>query len=290
MTKDPGTRGTLRVDVSEGPLRTEHERLLRTALRRGDLDPEAQLAAARLEGRYTEPARVLAGAAWLERMRREHHSAAVFSRLLPQLMEAGAPLDIKTVVLRMSMDELRHGGLCAGVVRLLGGDPVLETDLRTAPLPLHEKATVVERALRNVMFIGALNETVAVAMLTEERELCREPAIHTVLSQLVADEIGHAKLGWIYLDHVWPTLDDTQRARTNAYLPYAFQFLERSLMGPLSKMPYEDALTDELNALGLLSPNAMRELFYGAIAGAVLEPLDARGLAGTESWQKRNTV
>ena len=148
--------GTLRTETSSGGFRAEHERLLRTALRRGDTDPEAALVGATLVGSYHETTLAIARSAWLERMRREHHSAAVFSSLLPQLMEAEAPLDFKMATLRMSMDELRHAALAAGVVTLLGGEPVLETELATEPLPMHEKCTPVERALRNVLFVGAL--------------------------------------------------------------------------------------------------------------------------------------
>jgi len=72
---------------------------------------EGVLEGAKLEGTYHETALGVARRAWLERMRREHHSAAVFSRLLPQLMEAEATLDFKMATLRMSMDELRHAAL-----------------------------------------------------------------------------------------------------------------------------------------------------------------------------------
>ena len=119
----------LRLDVGSGPLRTEHERLLRTALRRGDTDPEGALADGALAGTYSDRARALARNTWRARMVHEHQSAAVFARLLPQLMAAAATLEHKTTVLRMAMDELRHASLCAGVVTLLGGEPVAETVL-----------------------------------------------------------------------------------------------------------------------------------------------------------------
>ena len=152
--------GTLRVAVGEGPLHTEHARLLRTALRRGELDPEKALREATegggLEGTYPAPLLELARRCWLRRMAHEHRSAAVFSRLLPQLMRAGASLDLKTAVLRMSMDELRHAGLCGGVVELLGGEAEIETRLTTDPLPAHLDAEPGEAALRNTLFVSPL--------------------------------------------------------------------------------------------------------------------------------------
>jgi hypothetical protein len=287
MSGDAPPKGTLRVAPGEGPLRAEHERLLRTALKRGALDPEAAVRGARLEHEYHPTTLELARLAWFERMRREHHSSAVFSRLLPQLIEAGATLDVKTSVLRMSMDELRHGGLCGGVLELLGARPELETELVTEPLPEHPTCTPIERALRNVVFIGCLNETIGVAMLTEERALAREPAISAVLDQLAADEVWHAKLGWLYLAEVWPALDDIARQRTNAYLRYAFGYLEAALVDPISRVRFDDALTEELNALGVAAPQDMRELFYEALESIVLPQLEAQGVHARAAWAER---
>ncbi len=278
----------LRVDVGDSPLRSEHERLLRTALRRGDKDPESALADGRLEGTYTPEALRLASNTWRARMVHEHHSAAVFSRLLPQLMAAGADLEFKTCVLRMSMDELRHASLCAGVVGLLGGEPEAETDLRTQPLPEHEDATAAEAALRNVMFVGCLSETVSIALLTEERELTTEPVIRRVVDQLAADEVLHAKLGWSYLAHVWPSFDEAQRARTDAYLPVAFGYLEAKM---LEAMPLLGELPDELRAeaeaLGCLASEDGRELLYATLEGVIAPRLRDYGLDALAAWEHR---
>ncbi len=282
--------GTLRTETSESPFRAEHERLLRTALRRGDTDPEATLRGATLTRSYHPTTLAIARRSWLERMRREHHSAAVFSNLLPQLMEAEAPLDFKMVALRMSMDELRHAALAAGVVTLLGGEPALETDLRVAPMPIHEKCTPIERALRNVLFVGALNETIGVAVLTEERHLVKEPVIGAVLTQLIGDEVNHAKLGWLYFAEVWPRFSNEQRERTSAYLPYAFAHLERTLLTPMAQLRFEPELREELSALGLSSPQDLRELFQATVEAAVLPPLDDAGLRATEGWHERARV
>jgi len=153
-------------------------------------------------------------------MLHEHHSATIFSNLLPQLMEAEVSLDVKAVTLRMAMDELRHATLCAGMVRLLGGEPELEANLHTDPLPTHADATRFEAALRNALFAG-LSETVALALLTQERELATEPAARAVLTQLAGDEVLHAKLGWGLLNDARDLLDADGWARLERYLPIA---------------------------------------------------------------------
>lgn len=283
--------GQLRLDVSDGALRTEHERLLRTALRRGDKDPEGALADGALEGEYNDHELRIARTTWLRRMVHEHHSAAVFSRLLPQLMAAGATLDVKSTTLRASMDELRHASLCAGVVQLLGAKPVAETDLTTEALPAHEDATAVEVALRNMIFASCMCETISVSLLTEERELTTEPVIHRVVDQLAADEVLHAKLGWAYLGAVWPGLDAEQRARTDAYLPVAFGSLEANMLTamPLGKR-LPDARPDALHALGVLDSEAGRELLYATIEEIIVPRLGDAGLDARSGWSGRKVA
>ncbi|MEM9190519.1 MAG: ferritin-like domain-containing protein [Myxococcota bacterium] len=279
--------GTLRVGVGEGPLRTEHQKLLRNGLRRGNKDPETAIRSGSLEGTYHDATLKIAKRSWLERMRFEHMSAAVFSRLLPQLIEAGATVDVKTGVLRMSMDELRHSALCGDVVELLGGEPVIETRLTTAPLPEHSDCTPAERALRNVMFVGCMSETIAVSQLSEEFELASEPSIRAVIDQLMTDEVWHAKLGWSYLAEVWPTLDRDQRARTEAYLPRAFSYLEEHMVGPTRDVLFQDDLTDELNALGISAPQDSRDLFYDTVTAVTIPRLSEFGMNASNAWNKR---
>lgn len=280
--------GKLRVAVGPGPLRTEHERLLRTALRRGDKRPEPP-EGTRIEGDYDPRAVELARRTWLERMVHEHHSAAVFSRLLPQLMSAEAPLEYKTSVLRMSMDELRHAALCGAIVEMLGGEPVAEADLETHPLPVHRGCTPKEIALRNVMFVGCMSETVALALLTEERELTTEPAVHAIVDQLAADEVLHARLGWSYLADTWPDLDEDARRRTDAYLPVAFGYLEQRMHGamPLAAHEPPDHVLADMHALGCLDSVQGRELFEQTVREVVVSRLNEHGLRAAEGWEER---
>lgn len=275
----------LRLDVGPGPLRAEHDRLLRTALRRGDQSPEDALVEGALEGTYSGRALQLAQNTWRRRMVHEHHSAAVFARLLPQLMAAAATLEHKTTVLRMAMDELRHASLCAGVVTLLGGEPEAETELGTEPLPAHADADPVEACLRNVMFVGCLSETVSIALLTEERELTREPVIGRVVAQLAADEVLHAKLGWSYLAATWPALSEAARERTARYLPVAFRYLREKMHGamPLG-VKVEGALRGELEALGVMSSEDGRELFAATVESVIVPRLEDHGLPARAAW------
>lgn len=279
---------TLRIAVGQTPLRAEHERLLRTALRRGDVAPEPG-ADARIEGTYSDAALGIARATWLRRMVHEHHSAAVFSRLLPQFMKAGVTLEFKTTVLRMAMDELRHASLCGAIVELLGGSAEAPCDLATDPLPEHPGCTPREVALRNAMFVGCMSETVSIALLTEERELTTEPVIRTVVEQLSADEVLHAKLGWVFLADSWPRLDRDARERTNAYLPVAFGYLERKMHGAMPVTAgLSSQLVAEMHALGCLESQQGRELFAETVREVIVPRLAELGLDAKNAWETRH--
>lgn len=281
------TRGILRVAVGDSPIAAEHARLVRTALRRGELAPEIP-EDARLEGTYSPRAIELARASWIERMAHEHHSAAVFSRLLPQLVEAEASLEYKTVALRMSMDELRHAALSGDVVRLLGGTPETERELRTEPLPEHAGASARERAMRNVLFVSCLSESIAAPLLAAERELAREPHVRAVLEQLAADETLHARFGWAYVRETWQVASDAERAGMQRYLPLALGAIEARMHEAMTlELDADAALEDELAALGVTMGDRSRALMDEVVDTVVLPALEAIGLDARAAWAAR---
>ena len=283
------SQGTLRVATSEdGPLLGEHRRLLSTALRRGKATPERAAGETVDTGAYEPVTLADARRVWTRRMVNEHQSAAVFSQLLPQLIEAEAPLDWKTSVLRMSMDELRHGGLCGGVVEALGGDPAAEIDLSPRPLPRHPGCTPAERLMRNALFIGCLSETVAVALTTEERERTSEPLVRRVIDQIVADESLHARFGWAVVQELAPELDAAARARTDAWLRTAFRYFESMEMTEIPACPPpSDELVAEGQSLGVCENLETRELVYETLSEVVIPGLEAAGFGAQRAWETR---
>lgn len=282
--------GWLRLGVGDSPLRTEHERLVRTALKRGDPAPEIP-DGVRLEGARSEPAVRIAREAWRARALHEHQSACVFSRLLPQLIEAEASIEYKSVVLRAAMDELRHASLCLQVVSYLGGAPELEADLATLPLPEHAGRTPRERALRNVIFASCLSETISTSLLAEEREETTDPRIRRVVEQLSADEILHAKLGWSLLGEWLPLLDADERAGLERYLPLALGTIEAKMLEamPLPPRPLPEALVRELAGLGAMDGHVAREILYAVLEDVIVPRFEELGLAAAAAWKARHT-
>jgi hypothetical protein len=281
--------GLLRLDVGSSPLRTEHQRLLEKALKRGEPAPEIP-AQARLEGGYSPHAIAIARESWRARALHEHQSACVFSRLLPQLIEAEASVEYKTVVLRASMDEIHHATLCLQLVRYLGGTPEIEGDLESEPLPEHKGRTPRERALRNVIFASCLSETISASLLAEERELATEPRVRRVVEQLSADEILHAKLGWSLLGEWLPALTDDERAGLDRYLPLALGTIEQKMLAAMPMPPPLPAeLLAELSAIGVVNAHDAREILYAVVEDVIVPRFEELGLPGRSSWADRRS-
>lgn len=278
--------GKLRIDADSTPLAAEHQRLINRLLRRGDSAPEIP-ADERLEGDFHPDAVRLARDNWRERMVHEHASAAVFTQLVPQLMEAEAPLEIKTVITRSGMDELRHAALCGQVVAYLGGKPEADADLRIDPLPEHPDCGPRERALRNVFFASCLSETVSMALLTEEREFVEDRRIDRVLRQLAGDESLHARVGWVYLSHCWEQMDDAARHKLQDYLPTALAYFEERMLEamPLGDIPAD--ILEDARKLGFSESKQARSLLYDTIESVILPQLDAIGLQARAAWDAR---
>ena len=111
-----------------------------------------------------------------------------------------------------------------------------------------------------MLFASCLCETVSVSLLSEERDLSTDPVVVSILSQLAADEILHAKLGWAYLTETLPQLGDEGPSRVAAYLPTAFGYLEAKMLEamPIDE-PVPEALQPQAHAIGLMGGGDGRE-------------------------------
>lgn len=224
-----------------------------------------------------------ARATWLGRMVNEHASARVFEGLARQMDAAGLEVALGARCLVFAEEERTHGALCGAVVEALGGEAVAPA-LRPEPFPVHEDATPVEGVLRNALSICCLSETVAVSLIGAEREEMPAGMLRTQLTRIWADEIGHARFGWVLVPRLLPSFGAQERARLGEYLAVAFAHLERH---ELAHLPLAASPPPEGVALGLCSGADARALFYATVAEVIVPRLDALGLAASEAWRNR---
>ncbi len=163
-------------------------------------------------------------ATWHARMINEYASSRVFTALAGQLACGGYEEDADEA-LQFAEEERRHGVLCGAVVEALGGEA--RGALFQAPeFPLHEDAPRRAAIARNVISICCMSETVAVALIGAERLEMEEGELRALLTRIWADEIGHARFGWRFLERLAPSLTSVERDAIRAYLPVAFAHLE----------------------------------------------------------------
>lgn len=247
----------------------------------GSVAPRYRVALEHVE--LTPDERAVAITTWQRRMRNEHVSARVFAALVPQFMRAGVHDDRLVELSAMVGEELEHARMCAGVVLALGGEPVADLG-ELDPVPEHPGVGPVEALLRNLVSVACLSETVAVAQISAERDQAGHPALAEVLTRILADEVGHARLGWRALDALVPTLTPEAKGRLEAYLEVAFASLighharegadPRSRPGPA------------LEGVGVCDGALQHSVYRDAVATVIIPSLEAAGLAAERAWSR----
>lgn len=277
---------TLTTDVGRSPFAAEHARILRGMERGGVLELPAPGA---LRERYAPHVCEAAVATWRDRMVNEHRSASVFASLVPQLIEASTTVDVQTVALQAATEEIRHAVLCGEVVRAFGGEPVTQAEAVLPRIPEHAGVAALERVLRNMMFVGCLAETVAVALITEERELAQDPFVRAVFDRILPDEVSHARMGWLFLAQHLASLDGDARGRLERYLRVAFAYFERRELAllPLTPPGMPAELRAQREAIGLCEGEAAQTLFRETVEGVIIPRLEDMGLGARRAWRER---
>jgi hypothetical protein len=221
---------------------------------------------------------------WFGRMVNEYGSARVFEALAAQLEVAGLPAHIVAECKGFASEERIHGMLCGAVVEALGGDAFAEVP-EGEEFPAHDDVPPLEAALRNLLSISCLSETVAVALIGAERLEMPEGQLRDVLTRIYADEVGHARFGWRLMEELAPTLAPKVKESLAEYLAVAFAHLEAH---ELSHLPANVRPPPEGVALGLCNGADARELFYDAVTEVIVPGLEALGIPAKRAWSERS--
>lgn len=225
-------------------------------------------------------------ATWRGRMINEHGSARVFEGLARQLERAGVEAPMVAEFREFADEERTHGVLCGAVVEAIGGEAIGPA-LANVEFPDHADARPLEGALRSLLSITCLSETVAVALIGAERLDMPNGPLRELLTRIYADECGHANFGW----RVLPALLERALAddaavceRLGEYLVVAFAELERH---ELAHLPVHSTPPPEGAAFGLCSGADARALFYATIEQVIIPGLEAHGLPARAAWARR---
>ncbi len=207
---------------------------------------------------------------WLARAEGELTTALSFEFMLDDLRALGAPGVLTDLAGRAIGDEHRHVDWCLRFAAFWSdAAPPLPRLGGTRPLTFDGASDRDNRVLRTV-FGGCFSETVACEVLiTSQSELTLE-SVRRLNQQHIAEEVGHARLGWGLLG--WPELGARDRSMLAAFVP-AMAALTRSLWcGPKRE------LNPELQALGYLSLPMVEAACERALTGVTLPGLEQNGV------------
>jgi hypothetical protein len=223
---------------------------------------------------------------WLARMANEYTSAAVFEGLARQMRDLGLDAALVDECRAFANEERRHGVLCGAVVEALGGTATAPRPHRE-PYPFHADAQPLEALVRNVLSICCLSETVAVALIGAERLEMEKGSLHDLLTEIYADEVGHARFGWRLIARLVPGMGAEVRDRLTRYLALAFSHLEEH---ELAHLPVGQRWPAGGEQLGLCDGSDGRVLFYECVDEVIIPGLEATGLDARRAWDCRGTA
>jgi hypothetical protein len=142
------------------------------------------------------------------------------------------------------------------------------------------------RAAELVVRTSCVGESLTVPVLKLSRRLAGSSLIEAALGRIVADESGHAQLGWWYLDWADDLLDDDARAHLarvagEAVRSFAPLLASRDLRPASSTAEWQCGPIDArctTSGLGVVSCDRYDPVFTAAVIETVAQPLAERGI------------
>lgn len=115
----------------------------------------------------------------------------------------------------------------------------------------------------------------------------RQPgSLQETLRSILADEVGHARFGWVLLDQLAPRIGSARAVRLDAWLRLAFGHVEAHELRELAPGPSPSrAATD----VGVCDGDEARRLFYDTVRDVIIPGLERRGLLAGWAWSHRVT-
>ena len=208
-----------------------------------------------------------AGQSWAFRWAVEQIAHRAFAHIASELSHLGFPGELADASVQASEDEGRHVDLCAMLAKEHGTfEPAqIATRHTLAPSGLsREQALIYEIVAR-----CCVAETESTATLVELLPRT-EGAVREVVHQIAADEVRHARLGWMFLAHVAGRRDLTF---LGPLLPAMLETGGSPLFDPSSPPGDDDA------ALGTFSVSTQRRIFVEVLDEVVFPGLALHGIA-----------
>jgi hypothetical protein len=224
-----------------------------------------------------------ARALWSGRAATEREAAAFFQRLAGRLRATDATPIVTEMAEQAARDEVRHAGLCDGLVRELGreepGRAEASKEAREIAPP---RAPARARVFHEVVALCCVTESLSAVLLAEMMRVASDERVREVLHEVLRDEVNHARLGWAHLA--------AERARGGVDTAELSRALPRVLATTVPPELFSDdaepELARELVGLGGLARPVRRDLFVATLRDVVFPGLELHGVdaAAGRAW------
>ena len=213
----------------------------------------------------------------------EYSAVGLFARFVDGLARIGAPFDIVSAATRVPQDEIRHADLAFRFAALCAERDVTVESKDDAAMERLDAARLDSFAIEVI----AIGETLACGLLSECRDGARDPVARAVYSNIVADEVHHARLGWYYLLWRAPQWSQKEKQRVaDVAGEMVMQVETRFGTGRDAPRGAQKAA----RALGVLDTRNQRRVVRDVMEGEIVPGLDALGLGASYAWEKRQRI
>ena len=215
---------------------------------------------------------------WQKREKTEQEASSLFAHLAVMLnhLELAAPL-VKLAA-RAAEEEAEHAWDCRRIINATG---IKLERLSPAPVPFlgPKKLSANQKALYTSVAMGCITETLSAALLLEMKQCTEHPLIREIVHKILADEIGHSRLGW---EHLKQAASQSDVSWLGDYLPKM-----------LDEVLAEETLTSrsatsnpDLSEFGILPRPRVEEIFRETIASVLIPGFTTYGVGvgATRKW------
>lgn len=220
----------------------------------------------------------------------EYGAVTLFAHVASALAFAGAPFDLIAAAAIIPSDEIRHADYACRMASLCANKEISSITLDVNDAVLAERCAPIRRMEDLDLFmleLPAVSETLATALLEECRAEATDPVAHAFYSNIVRDEVHHARLGWYYLAWRAPQWSEVERQRVadragEIVLKVAGRF-KHGRDAPAG-------LETQACALGVLDTPRQQEALERVMNEEIVPGLDALGLGASHAWAARSRL
>lgn len=217
----------------------------------------------------------------------EYSAVSLFARFVDGLARQGAPFDLVSAAARVPTDEIRHADLAFRFAGMCADRDVSVEIAESQTGSRWNNPMTLEDLDGFAIEVVAIGETLACALLSACRDGATDPVARAIYSNIVADEVHHARLGWYYLLWRAEQWSQADRQRVADLAGGMVMQIERRFGTGRDAPP---GARKAARALGVLDTHRQRKAVTDVMEGEIVPGLDALGLGASHAWRARDRI